>query len=255
MRACRNGGIFEDGRVQTILVTGGNGGLGLAIARWFLEKRPEAQVWLGVRSRRDRAEQLAAEFPKRCELVSLEVTDPQNWEEVVAMLMARTGRIDGLVNNAGVHRDALLATMSDEDWRSVIASNLDSVFYGCRSVIRPMMRQRFGRIINIASLSALLPPMGQTNYAAAKAGVVTLTQTLAKEVARSGITVNAVLPGYIETEALADMDAEAMKRAKAGIPMRRFGQPEEVAAAVGFLACQEAGYVTGSALKIDGGIF
>ena len=145
--------------------------------------------------------------------------------------------------------------MPDEAWSSVISTNLDSVFLGCRAVIRPMMAQRFGRIVNIASLSAILPPLGQTNYAAAKAGVVALTQTLAKEVARAGITVNAVLPGYIATEALSHMDEEAAKRAKAGIPMRRFGTPAEVACAVRFLACQDAAYVTGSALKIDGGIF
>ena len=236
-------------------MTGGNGGLGLAIGRWFLESDPEIKVWLGVRSSRDGAEALAEEFGERCNLVALEVTDRDAWGSAVETIVGQDGRLDVLVNNAGVHRDALLATMSDEDWSSVIASNLDSVFYGCRAVIRTMMGQRFGRIINIASLSAVLPPVGQTNYAAAKAGVVTLSQTLAKEVARAGITVNAVLPGYIATEALSDMDADAAKRAKAGIPMRRFGRPEEVAAAVGFLACQDAGYITGSALKIDGGIF
>ena len=118
-----------------------------------------------------------------------------------------------------------------------------------------MMRQRFGRIVNIASLSAIMPPLGQTNYAAAKAGVVALSRTLAKETARAGITVNSVLPGYIETEALADMDDDARKQAQRGIPMRRFGKPDEVAAAVYFLASNEAAYITGSALKIDGGIF
>lgn len=241
--------------MRVILVTGGNGGLGLAIGRWFLEKDPECRVWLGVRSSRERAEALSAEFSDRCRLVTLEVTDRSAWESAVEEIVESDGRIDVLVNNAGVHRDALLATMTDEDWSSVISSNLDSVFYGCRAVIRTMMGQRFGRIVNIASLSAVLPPVGQTNYAAAKSGVVTLSRTLAKEVARAGITVNSILPGYIETEALSDMDDAAAKQAKAGIPMRRFGRPEEVAAAVGFLACQDAGYITGSALKIDGGIF
>ncbi len=117
------------------------------------------------------------------------------------------------------------------------------------------MAQRGGRIVNISSLSALLAPLGQTNYAAAKAGVVGLTQSLAKEVARAGITVNAICPGYIETEALGEMDAAQRKAVARGIPMRRFGRPEEVAAAVIFLACPEARYVTGSILKIDGGIF
>jgi len=118
-----------------------------------------------------------------------------------------------------------------------------------------MITQRVGRIVNIASLSALLAPAGQTNYAAAKAGVVALTQSLAKEVARIGITVNAVCPGYVETEPLAAMSEEERKAALARVPMRRFGRPEEVAAAVRFLACPEAGYITGSVLKVDGGIY
>jgi len=241
--------------VSTILITGANGGLGLGIARYFLEKDADARLWLGVRANRSNAEALVGEFPDRARLIDLEVTSKDSWEAAVAAVVEADGRLDVLVNNAGMHRDGLLATMEDEAWSSVISANLDAVFLGCRAVIRPMMSNRFGRIINIASLSAVLPPMGQTNYAAAKAGVVALTQTLAKEVARSGITVNALLPGYIQTEALAHMDEEAAKRAKAGIPMRRFGTPAEVAAAVRFLACHDASYVTGSALKIDGGIF
>ena len=241
--------------MRSILITGGNGGLGLGIGRYFLEKDTESKVWLGVRANRERALALAEAFPGRVALVDLEVTSREAWERAVGEIVAADGRLDVLVNNAGMHRDALLASMDDESWSSVISSNLDSVFLGCRAVIPVMMRARFGRIVNIASLSAVLPPLGQTNYAAAKAGVVALTRTLAKEVARAGITVNALMPGYIETEALAGMDEEAAKRAKAGIPMRRFGRPEEVAAAVFFLACQDAGYVTGSALKIDGGIF
>ncbi|RYD22023.1 MAG: SDR family oxidoreductase [Verrucomicrobiaceae bacterium] len=241
--------------VRSILVTGGNGGLGLGIGRYFLEQDPGASVWLGVRSNRDLAGKLAAEFPGRCRTVDLEVTDSQAWKFAVETILETDGRLDVLVNNAGMHRDCLLAAMPDEDWRSVIAANLDAVFHGCRAVITPMMRQRHGRIVNIASLSAVLPPLGQTNYAAAKAGVVALGQTLAKETARSGITVNSILPGFIETDALGDMDEEAKKNARRGIPMRRFGKPEEVAAAVYFLASAEAAYITGASLKIDGGIF
>lgn len=208
-----------------------------------------------MRSNREAAETLAAEFFGRCRLVDLDVTEAKAWELAVSTIVETDGRLDVLVNNAGLHRDHLLAAMPAESWHEVISSNLDSVFHGCRAVATPMMRQRFGRIVNIASLSAILPPMGQTNYAAAKAGVVAFSRTMAKEVARAGITVNCLLPGYIETEALAGMDEEARKVARQGIPMRRFGKPEEVAAAVFFLACQDAGYVTGSALKIDGGIF
>jgi 3-oxoacyl-[acyl-carrier protein] reductase len=195
------------------------------------------------------------EFPGRCLLVDLEVTSPDAWQAAIETIVTTDGRLDVLVNNAGLHRDHLLAAMPDDAWHSVISTNLDSVFHGCRAAVLPMMRQRFGRIINVASLSAILPPLGQTNYAAAKAGVVAFGQTMAKEVARAGITVNAVLPGFIDTAALADMDDEARKAARAGIPMRRFGKPEEVAAAIYFLASEDAAYITGAALKIDGGIF
>jgi len=241
--------------VRSILITGGNGGLGLGIARFFLTRDPDCKVWLGVRKNRDAAEQCASEFDGRCALIDLEVTSPEAWSAAIEKITTESGRLDVLVNNAGMHSDHLLAMMPAESWHGVISSNLDSVFHGCKAVTTTMMRQRFGRIINIASLSAIMPPLGQTNYAAAKAGVVALTRTLAKETARSGITVNVVLPGYVETEALGDMDEDARKQAKAGIPMRRFGKPEEVAAAVHFLASAEASYITGASLKIDGGIF
>lgn len=238
-----------------MVVTGGNGGLGLGIARYFLDRDPQVRVWLGVRVNRGNAAALVAEFPGRCELIELEVTSPESWKTALETIVAADGRLDILVNNAGMHRDCLLAAMPDETWHAVIAANLDAVFHGCKAVTAPMMRQRFGRIVNIASLSAVLPPLGQTNYAAAKAGVVAFSQTLAKELARSGITVNSVLPGYIETDALSGMDDEARKAAQRAIPMRRFGRPHEVAAAVYFLASEDASYVTGAALKIDGGIF
>lgn len=241
--------------MREILVTGGNGGLGLGIGRYFLEKEPGCRVWLGVRTNRAAATALAGGFPDRCRLVDLDVTSAEAWKGAVETILGEGGRLDVLVNNAGMHQDHLLATMPDEAWHGVISANLDAVFLGCRAAIAPMMRQRSGRIINISSLSAILPPLGQTNYAAAKAGVVALTRTLAKETGRAGITVNAVLPGYIETEALAGMEEEARKQAKMGIPVRRFGKPEEVAAAVHFLSSAEAAYITGSSLKIDGGIF
>ncbi len=241
--------------MRLILITGGNGGLGLGIARYFLEHDPAAKVWLGVRKSRDRAETLIAEFPERCALTDLDVTDPEAWKTSIEHIIQTDGRLDVLVNNAGMHHDCLLAAMPSEIWHSVIAANLDAVFHGCRAAVTPMMRQRFGRIINISSLSAILPPLGQTNYAAAKAGVVALSQTLAKEVARSGITVNSILPGYIDTDALGGMDEEARKNTQRGIPMRRFGKPHEIAAAVYFLASSDAAYITGAALKIDGGIF
>lgn len=240
---------------RIILVTAANGGLGRAIAAAFLAESAENFVWLGIHSRRENADRLAAQHSGRADVIELDVTDPEAWAGVVRTITARHHRLDVLVNNAGFHQDMLLAQMPKAVWRRVREVNLDGVFHGCQAVLPAMISQRSGRIINIASLSALLAPAGQANYAAAKAGVVALTQSLAKEVARLGITVNAVCPGYIETESLAEMDADARRAAMARVPMRRFGKPEEIAAAVRFLACSEAGYITGSALKVDGGIF
>ncbi len=241
--------------LRVILITGANGGLGQAIARSFLTESPDNFIWLGVRARRDAAERLIAEFPDRCQCVELEVTQPNSWKSAVEKILAQHQRLDVLVNNAGKHEDGLLATMPPSAWSEVIAANLDATFHGCQAVMTPMISQRSGRIVNIASLSALLAPAGQTNYAAAKAGVVALTQSLAKEVARMNITVNVVCPGFVETEAVAAMNPEERKGAQSRIPMRRFGKPEEIAAAVRFLACADASYITGSVLKIDGGIF
>jgi 3-oxoacyl-[acyl-carrier protein] reductase len=239
---------------RVILVTGANGGLGLAIARSFIEESKENFVYLAVRASKERANQLSREFPAQAACIDLDVTQSTSWAACIRRILDQHSRIDVLVNNAGKHCDGLLANLSTEAWDGVLATNLDGVFHGCQSVMSSMISQRGGRIINISSLSALLAPAGQTNYAAAKAGVVALTQSLAKEVARIGITVNAICPGYIETDAIAQMNPDEKKAAVNKVPMRRFGKPEEVAAAVRFLASRDASYITGSVLKIDGGI-
>ena len=235
---------------RNILITGANGTLGLAIAEYFVAHDPDAIVHLGVRNSRERAASLVERFAERAKLVTLEITDPGAWQVAIG----RIGTLDVLVNNAGFHNDALLANMKPDQWFRVLDGNLSSVFHGCQAALSVMMRQRGGRIINIASLSALHPPAGQTNYAAAKAGVIGLTKSLAKESARMGITVNAVLPGYIEGGLPEEWSEEHLKGLKMQLPMRRFARPEEIASAVFFLASPEASYITGSALPIDGGM-
>jgi len=239
---------------RSILITGANGALGLAIAEYFLTKEADCRVFLGVRERRDRAAELVSRFPDRAELIMLEITSPEAWKTALAEIEGKGMPLGVLINNAGFHEDALLANMTQDQWSRVLDANLNAVFHGCQAVLPVMMRQRSGRIVNIASLSAISSPAGQTNYAAAKAGVIGLTQSLAKESARMGITVNAVCPGYIEGGLPADWTPEHLKALKMQLPMRRFAKPAEVAAAVFFLASPEASYITGSSLKIDGGM-
>jgi 3-oxoacyl-[acyl-carrier protein] reductase len=239
---------------RCILITGANGTLGQAIARYFLERDAACRVHLGVRERRERAEALVAEFSGRAFLCPLEITSAEAWTVALSQIEAESGPLNVLINNAGYHDDALLASMTSAQWHGVLEANLSAVFLGCQSVLKLMMTQRWGRIVNVASLSALHSPAGQTNYAAAKAGVLGLTQSLAKETARLGITVNAICPGHIEGALPASWTEEQIKAAKRETPMRRFAKPEEIAAVVFFLASAEASYMTGTALKLDGAL-
>lgn len=239
---------------RRILITGANGTLGYATASYFLTHDPECHVFLGVRERRVRAEELAAQFPGRAFICPLEITSAESWLAAMQQMETASGPLSVLVNNAGYHDDALLASMTASQWAGVLDANLNAVFLGCQTAMQPMMRQRWGRIVNVSSLSALHSPAGQTNYAAAKAGVLGLTQSLAKETGRLGITVNAICPGHIEGALPAGWTEDQIKAARRETPMRRFARPGEIAAAVFFLASPEASYITGVALKLDGGL-
>ncbi len=232
------------------LVTGASKGIGAAIAHALA-----ADGWLvGVNYRSDEAGagRTVAAIEKaggRALAVHCDVADGAP-DELFERLESELGPVLALVNNAGVRADGLAVQLDDDDWSKVIDTNLTAAFRLTRRAVRPMLRARFGRVVNVASIVGPRANAGQANYAAAKAGLIGMTKTVAAEVARRGVTVNAVAPGFIETEMTADLPAEVTER----IPARRIGKPEEVAAAVRFLASDDAGYVTGTTLFVDGGM-
>ena len=206
-------------------------------------------------------EDAAAEVVKRVEeagsqAVALQgnVTKGDDVERMFTQTAEAFGPVEVLVNNAGIIRDSLLMRMSDEDWDSVVDLDLRSVFLCTRAGIRTMIRGRWGRVINIGSVVGLRGNAGQANYAAAKAGMVGFTQSIAKEVASRNITVNCVAPGYVETDIVEDLSSELKKYIMERVPMGRFGQPEEIATFVGYLASDAASYITGQAIAVDGGL-
>jgi 3-oxoacyl-[acyl-carrier protein] reductase len=231
---------------KTALVTGGSRGIGRAIALELA--RAGAQVVVGYNSGADEAEAVAREAGGRA--VQADVSSPQE----AARLVADSGDLDVLVNNAGLTRDGLLARMSDDDWRAVIETNLSSVFYTCRAVARGMMRRRAGAIVNVSSVVGLHGNPGQVNYAASKAGIIGLTKSLARELGTRGVRANVIAPGYVEsrlTEAISD-DMRGLMLSNT--PLGRLGKPEDVAGAVRFLCSDEASFITGEVLLVDGGL-
>ncbi|MFL6005086.1 MAG: 3-oxoacyl-[acyl-carrier-protein] reductase [Gaiellaceae bacterium] len=231
---------------KTALVTGASRGIGRAIALELA--RAGASVVVGYRSGRDEGDALAAEIGGRA--VHADVSQPED----AARLVQEAGDVDILVNNAGLTRDGVLARMSDDDWRAVIETNLSSVFYTCRAVTRGMMKRRAGSIVNVSSIVGVRGNWGQSNYAASKAGIIGFTKSLAQELGSRNVRANVVAPGYVKTQ-LTDVIPEEAKTKMLGLtPLGRFGDPEDVAGAVRFLCSEEASFITGGVLLVDGGL-
>jgi len=245
--------VIEEGRVA--IVTGGGRGIGRAIAVRIA--REGANVAISYRSNDAAAEETAKavrEAGTKCEVFKGNVASPGDVEALFKGVSDAFGRVDILVNNAGITRDNLMMRMKEDEFDDVLQTNLKGTYLCTRAALRPMVRARWGRIVSVSSVVGLVGNAGQANYAASKAGIIGFTKSVAREVAQRGITVNAVAPGYVETELTGTLPEDVKDRIKAQVPMGRFGEAEEVAEVVAFLAGEDAGYVTGQTIAVDGGM-
>jgi 3-oxoacyl-[acyl-carrier protein] reductase len=233
------------------LVTGASGGIGAAVAKALHAQGANVAI-SGTRT--EKLDALAKELGGRVHVLPCDLRDRAAVAKLAEEAEKAVGQVDILVNNAGITHDNLFMRMKDEEWDDVINVNLNSVFVLTRGILRGMMRRRYGRIVNIASISGVFGNPGQANYAASKAGLVGMTKSLAREVASRGITANAIAPGFISTPMTDALTPKQVEMIAAAIPVQKFGTPEDIAAAVVFLASQESGYVTGETMHINGGM-
>ncbi len=236
------------------LVTGASRGSGRVTAK----RLAKAGATVLAAARGDHAQDTVSEITEsggRGEVVSLDVSDPGNVEQVLKEVVAQHGGIEILINNAGITRDQLMLRMKQDDWETVVSTNLTGAFTCARVVLRSMIKNRFGRIINISSVVGQMGNAGQANYAASKAGLIGFTKSLAREVAPRGITANVIAPGLIETDMTHAMTDDMRSEWESRVPLGRLGSPDDVAAAVCFLASDEASYITGQVLGVNGGIY
>jgi len=237
------------------IVTGGGRGIGRAIAARLAEEGANLAIFYHSNdaAAKETAEKVRAAGVE-CELFKGDVSSPRDVEALFTSVSDTFGRVDILVNNAGITRDNLMIRMKEEEFDDVLQTNLKGTYLCTRAALRPMIRARWGRIVNVSSVVGLVGNAGQANYAASKAGIIGFTKSVAREVAQRGITVNAVAPGYVETELTGSLPEKVKEQIREQVPAGRFGEPEEVAEVVALLVAEKAGYLTGQTVAVDGGI-
>ncbi|MCG7496994.1 3-oxoacyl-ACP reductase FabG [Vibrio sp. Of7-15] len=237
---------------QVALVTGASRGIGRAIAELLVER---GATVIGTATSEGGAEAISAYLGENGKGMALNVTSAESVEEALKAIKAEFGDLDILINNAGITRDNLLMRMKDDEWQDIMDTNLTSIFRLSKAVLRGMMKKRSGRIVNVGSVVGTMGNAGQANYAAAKAGVIGFTKSLAREVASRGVTVNTVAPGFIETDMTKALNDDQRAATLAQVPAGRLGDPREIAATVAFLASPDAAYITGETLHVNGGMY